>query len=142
MDLLDTKILGLLQLSGRMSVKDIAAEVNLTAPAVSERIKKLEKEGVILGYTAVVNPEKLGRPIHAIINVSIDPHDREKLIEYINGEPCIIWCHHVTGNYSYVVRIDAHEMNDIERIITDFQKLGETSTQIILSTPLSRKNIV
>ena len=126
----------------RMTVKEITQTISLTAPAVSERIKRLEKDGVIEGYTAIVNPRKMGRTVHAIINVSVQPGDTEKLLNLVNNEPMVIECHHVTGAYSYLVKVDATEINELEKLIMKFQKMGETSTQIILSTPIARKAIL
>ena len=138
-DALDKKILELLQKNGRMTVKEIAQTISLTAPAVSERIKKLEKDELIQGYTALINPEKIGRTIHALISVSVAPKDREEFIALIETEDAVVLCHHVTGPYSYIVRVDAKAMPELERLITKFQKMGETNTQIILSSPIERK---
>ena len=66
MDATDKKILELLQTNGRITVKEITQTISLTAPAVSERIKRLEKDGIIEGYTAIINPKKMGRTIHRI----------------------------------------------------------------------------
>lgn len=140
-DALDQQILELLQKNGRMTVKEIAYTVSLTAPAVSERIKKLEKEGLIEGYTAIINPEKIGRTIHALISVSVTPKDRNDFISMITEEEAVVQCHHVTGPYSYIIRVDAKAMPELERLITRFQKMGETSTQIILSSPVERKAV-
>ncbi len=142
MDAIDKKILELLQVNGRMTVKEITQTISLTAPAVSERIKRLEKEGVIEGYTALVNPRLIGRSVHAIINISIQPGDTDKLLNLVNNEPMVTECHHVTGAYSYLVKVDAAEIADLEKLILKFQKMGETSTQIILSSPISRKPIL
>ena len=117
MDAIDKKILELLQDNGRMTVKEITQTISLTAPAVSERIKRLEKDGVIEGYTAIVNPRKMGRAVHAIINVSVQPGDTEKLLNLVNNEPMVIECHHVTGAYSYLVKVDATEINELEKLI-------------------------
>ncbi len=142
MDAIDKKILELLQVNGRMTVKEITQTISLTAPAVSERIKRLEKEGVIEGYTALVNPRLIGRSVHAIINISIQPGDTDKLLNLVSNEPMVTECHHVTGAYSYLVKVDASEISDLEKLIMKFQKMGETSTQIVLSSPISRKPIL
>lgn len=142
MDAIDKKILELLQVNGRMTVKEITQTISLTAPAVSERIKRLEKEGVIEGYTALVNPRLIGRAVHAIINISIQPGDTDKLLNLVSNEPMVTECHHVTGAYSYLVKVDASEIADLEKLIMNFQKMGETSTQIVLSSPISRKPIL
>ena len=140
-DMLDKQILQLLQENGRITVKEIAQKISLTAPAVSERIKKLEKDGLIIGYTAIIDPEKIGRGIHALISVSVVPKDREEFVALIETEESVVFCHHVTGPYSYIIRVDAKAMPELERLITKFQKMGETNTQIILSSPFERKPI-
>ncbi len=142
MDNIDKKILELLQNNGRITVKEITQTISLTAPAVSERIRRLEKEGIIEGYTAVLNPKKLGRTVHAIINVSIQPQETENLLKIVKEEPLVVQCYHVTGEYSYMIKVDAYEITDLERLIMTFQKMGETSTQVILSTPIERKSLV
>ncbi len=142
MDNIDKKILELLQNNGRVTVKEITQTISLTAPAVSERIRRLEKEGIIEGYTAVLNPKKLGRTVHAIINVSIQPQETEALLKIAREEPLVVECYHVTGEYSYMIKVDAYEITDLERLIMTFQKMGETSTQVILSTPIERKSLV
>ena len=141
MDSIDKKILDLLQDNGRITVKEITQTISLTAPAVSERIKRMEKEGIIEGYTAIVNPKKIGRTVHAIINVSISPQDRENLLDLVDKEPMVVECYPGTGDYSYLVKVDAKEIRDLERLIIKFQKMGRTSTQIILSTPIERKKM-
>lgn len=142
MDAIDRKILEILQKNGRVTVKEITQTISLTAPAVSERIKRLEKDGIIQGYTAIVNPRKLGRDIHAIINVAVQPQDTEKLLNLVNNEPLVVECHHVTGEYSYLVKADVSEIADLENLITKFQRMGKTNTQIILSTPIPRKPVL
>ena len=141
MDSIDKKILDLLQDNGRITVKEITQTISLTAPAVSERIRRMEKEGIIEGYTALINPQKIGRSVHALINVSIQPQDRENLLNLVEQEPLVVECYHVTGDYSYLIKVDAHEIDDLEKLIIKFQKLGRTSTQIILSTPIERKKL-
>ena len=142
MDATDKKILELLQTNGRITVKEITQTISLTAPAVSERIKSLEKDGIIEGYTAIINPKKMGRTIHAIVNVSVQPADTETFLNLVNNEPMVVECYHVTGAYSYLVKIDAYEIGDLEKLIMQFQKMGNTNTQIIFSTPLRRKPIL
>ena len=142
MDSIDKKILELLQENGRITVKEITQTISLTAPAVSERIKRMEKEGIIEGYTAIINPMKIGRRVHALINISISPQDRENLLDLVKKEPLVVECYHVTGDYSYLVKVDAGEIEDLEKLIIKFQKMGRTSTQIILSNPIERKKVL
>ena len=138
MDTLDKQILTLLTQNARMSVKEIAAQVALTPPAVSQRIRRLEQEGIIEGYTAVVSLPKVGRSIRALISLSVPPAAREEFLQLVAGQNAVLQCHHVTGDYSYILSVATRDMESLERLINRFQKIGQTSTQIILSSTDAR----
>ena len=87
MDEVDRKILKLLQANARMSLKSIAEKTFLSSPAVSARIERLEKEGVITGYHAQLDPVKLGYHILAFINLDVRPEDKPKFYAYAEGMP-------------------------------------------------------
>ena len=139
MDDLDKRILRLLAKNARMPVKEIAKEVSLTSPAVSSRIHKLEQDGIISGYTVKVNPPDSQTRVNALISISISPSQREDFMERLHTLPQVVQCFHVTGSYSYIVKTSCPDMDSLEHLITAFQKMGQTSTQIILSTPVDRK---
>ena len=138
MDDLDRKILELLRQNARMPVKDIAERIALTSPAVSSRIHKLENEGIIAGYTVVLRRPDQNTRVNALISVSAKPTLREELIEMLHACPEVQQCYHVTGDHSYMVRVSCANMTELEHLITSFQRLGQTSTQIILSTLVDR----
>ncbi len=142
MDDIDKKILELLTEDARMSVKNIAKVVCLTSPAVSERIKRMEKNGAIAKYTIVLGDEMKKAHINALVSISLKEQDRERFFEALAKFENVRRCHHVTGSYSYLMRVDCANMQELEQIITEFQKVGQTSTQIVLSTPLDRTNNV
>ncbi len=134
MDTLDKQILALLEQNARMSVKEIAAGVALTPPAVSQRIRRLEQEGILQGYTTVIDLAKAGRSIRALISLSVPPAAREDFLHLVAQQPSVLQCHHVTGDYSYILSVATRDMDSLERLINRFQKIGQTSTQIILSS--------
>lgn len=138
MDQLDRRILALLCENARMPVKDIARQVSLTSPAVSSRIRKLERDGVIARYTAVLNPQNENE-INALVSVATLPAQREALTAALQQEPQVRKCFHVTGSHSYIVRVCCPDMASLEHLITQLQAFGQTSTQIILSTPVDRQ---
>ena len=139
MDEVVQQILRLLAQTARMPVKEIAREVALTSPAVSSRIHKLEQDGIISGYTVKINPPDSQTRINALISISIPPAERTDYMETLKNTPQVTQCFHVTGSYSYIVKTSCPDMDSLERLITSFQKIGQTSTQIILSTPVDRK---
>ena len=139
MDKLDKKILSLLAQNARMSVKEIAEQVSLTSPAVSSRIHRLEKEGVIGGYTVLLKSPGSQQAVNALISVSVAPADRDEFLAAVNGERQVTQCFHVTGSHSYIVKVACDTMQSLEHLITRCQRSGPTSTQIILSTPVDRQ---
>ena len=135
MDDLDRKILSLLAKNARMPVKEIAEQVALTSPAVSSRIHKLETDGIISGYTVVLNRPADRVYVDALISLSVTPSHRDELVELMQNSKEVLQCYHVTGAYTFLIKVSCGSMPQLEHLILQFQKLGTTSTQIILSTP-------
>ena len=105
MDEIDRKILKLLQDNARVSLKTIAENTFLSSPAVSARIERLEKEGIITGYHASVDPVKLGYHILAYINLEVIPEDKEQFYAYAREVPHILECSCVTGGFSMLLKV-------------------------------------
>ena len=139
MDDLDKSILRILQKNARTPVKDIAQQVALTSPAVSNRIRRLERDGVIAGYTVVLHEPSRENAVSALISVANPSDQREELLKAVAAMPGVEECYHVTGSYSFIVRVRCPDMDALEHMITTFQNMGQTNTQIILSTPVSRE---
>ena len=142
MDNIDYEIVKILQDRGRIPVKKISEMVNLTPPAVAERIRRLEETGVILGYRAVLNPNKFGMTIRAIITVTLIADKRKEFLEFAKQNKSILECHHVTGGFSMIIRTIFKEMSDLEVLVGKIQQFGDTQTLIILSSPIEYKGIV
>ena len=128
MDELDSKIIQLMMHNARMPVKEIAKQVNLTSPAVSSRIHRMEQEGIIGGYTRV----------QALISIQTAASERDHFLKMIQGEPQILQCYRVTGSYNFIVKVSCPGIDALEHLLTHLQKMGNTNTQIILATPLDR----
>ncbi len=142
MDNTDLKILEILQNNCRVSMKELGKTVGLTSPAVSERVKRMEESGVITGYRAIVNPEKLDRKIKAFIDISIKARNYTKFLEYVPNSDKIIECHHVTGGDCMTLKILVKDMMELEELIDEMKKYGDTKTSIILSSPVEYRTIL
>ena len=142
MDSTDIRILKILQQEARISMKELGLRVNLTSPAVSERIKRLEESGVIEGYAAIVNPQKLKLHVEAIVHVSMKVSAHERFKKLALEEREIIECHHVTGEDCMTVKVVCEDTHRLEEILDKIQAIGDTKTAIILSSPLKRKAII
>lgn len=141
MDTTDYKIIEILLEDGRIPMKELAQKVALSAPAVAERVKRLEEDGIITGYKAVVNYEKLGKKINVLINVGMNVQRAEKFMEFVKNENSIIECHHVTGPYCKILKAKFDDIASLENLIGKIQQFGNTETFIILSS-IEKEHII
>lgn len=141
MDDIDRKILKLLQDNARVSLKTIAEKTFLSSPAVSARIERLEKEGVISGYHALVDPIRLGYHILAFINLDVMPEDKPKFYAYAEETPNVLECNCVTGDYSMLMKVAFQSTMELDIFIGQLQKFGKTSTQIVFSTQVGPRGV-
>lgn len=142
MDSTDLRIIKVLQEDGRISMKDLGKTVGLTSPAVSERVKRLEEDEVITGYRATVDPNKLNKSIKAFISLAIKAHNYKKFLEFAPDNNSIIECHHITGTDCMIIKVMVENMEELEKLIDDMKKFGDTQTNLILSTPIENKIIL
>lgn len=142
MDSTDIKILEILQQNGRISMKELGKMVALSPPAVSERVKRLEDNGIIKGYIAVVDPKKLGKRIYAIINVAMKVSNHKAFLKLASEENAIVECHHLTGEDCMTIKVLVDDTTELEKLLDRIQQVGNTKTTIILSSPLEFKPIL
>lgn len=141
MDKIDLKLIELLEKNARYSLKYLAKEVFLSTPAVSARISKLEECGVITGYSANVDPLKLGYNIKAFINLEMTPNQKPEFYPFIAACPNVLECNCVTGKYSVLIKVSYHTTLELDTFIGALQKFGTTQTQIVFSTPVEHRGI-
>lgn len=134
MDEMDKKILALLRENARMTVKEIAGRVSLTSPAVSERIRRMERNGIIDGYTVRLAPSMRRGQISALVSISVAPAEREEFYATLTAQEAVELCYQVTGNHSHMVKVSCPDIDGLEALLSLLQKFGATNTQIILST--------
>ncbi len=141
MDHIDREILQILQKNARTSLKTIAEKTFLSSPAVSARIEKLEKDNVITGYQAQINPMKLGYHIIAFINLNVMPEDKQKFYKYAETIPNILECSSVTGEYSVMMKVAFESTMQLDQFLGQLQKFGKTSTQIVFATHVGPRGV-
>lgn len=140
-DAVDEKIISLLQDNARISIKDIAAEVYLSSPAVTARIERLEKNGVITGFHAQVNPEIIGYNVKAFINLDLEPVQKDEFYPFVRDVPNVIECNCVTGDYAMLLEVQFENTSELDKFINELQKFGKTRTQIVFSTAVEHRGI-
>jgi Lrp/AsnC family leucine-responsive transcriptional regulator len=135
----NARILEELQADGRMTFAELGRRVGLSAPAVAERVQRLEDDGAILGYRAIVNPRAVGYSLSAIVRVRPAP-DRLKTVADVarkTGE--VVECHRVTGDDCYVMKVHLRDVEHLEEVIDRFAALGQTTSSIMQSSPVAER---
>jgi DNA-binding Lrp family transcriptional regulator len=120
LDLTDKKILNLLQQNSKANIKEIALKIGLTQTPTYERIKRLEKTGVIKNYIAVLDKEKVGYSIEVFCQVTLLVHSKEMITRFenaINKIDEVMECFHVAGNYDYLLKVVVKDMNNYQAFL-------------------------
>lgn len=122
LDEIDKAILGLLQNDGRLSNAELARRISLSPPATHSRLKRLEELGVIRQYAALVDRERLGYDMLCFVNVRMQMHQFEAIAHFkrvIGNMPEVLECHHITGEYDYLLKVVVRGRKDLERFIVN-----------------------
>ena len=141
MDKIDRKILSLLQENARYPLKYLAQKVFLSSPAVSTRIERMEKAGIITGYHATIDPVALGYHITAFINLTLDPKQKNEFYPYVTDCPNVLECNCVTGTYSIMLKVAFPSTMELDTFIGHLQQFGNTQTQIVFSTAVPPRGV-
>ncbi|MEE8816562.1 MAG: Lrp/AsnC family transcriptional regulator [Lachnospiraceae bacterium] len=141
LDTIDKKILELLRANARTPVKDIAAAVFLSSPAVSNRIEKLESAGIIRGYHAQIDYRQFGYGIKAFINLEVAPSQKKEFYPYIRTVDNVIECNCVTGDYSMLIETAFQTTEQLDHFINELQHFGKTKTLIVFSTSVEHRDV-
>ena len=139
LDDIDWLIIQELQVNGRISFKDLGDLVGLSAPAAAERVRRLERRGVVTGYRAVLDPDVLGVPILAVIRVNARADAVQRIDEIAPNIPEVIECHRVTGSDSHVIRARLRSTRHLEELLEQLLPYGDTITNIVTSSPVYRR---
>ena len=122
LDKVDKSMLRALQADGRLSNVELARKISLSPPAAHARLRRLEKDGYIRQYTAVVDREKAGYDLLCFIHISLQMHQVtqvEKFREATRKMPEVLECHHITGEYDYLLKVVLKNRKDLERFVVD-----------------------
>ena len=137
LDEINRRLLQELQSDARVSMAELGRRINLSAPAVAERIQRLEGAGVITGYRAEVDPKAIGFPIAAVVRIRPTTRQLQKIPELAREMPEVVDCYRITGEDCFFVKLHLRSMDDLEEILDRFIVLGQTTTSIVHSTPVA-----
>jgi Lrp/AsnC family transcriptional regulator, leucine-responsive regulatory protein len=135
------RILEALQHDGRASYAELARVVSMSASAVTERVRRLEDSGVICGYSAVVDPQRLGLGILAFVRLRYPTGNYKPFHDLVASTPEIMEAHHVTGEDCFVLKVLARSMSHLELTTGRIATLGAVTTSVVYSSPLRGRAI-
>jgi Lrp/AsnC family leucine-responsive transcriptional regulator len=135
------RLLEELQQDARISLAELGRRVDLSSPAVAERLARLEDAGVIKGYRAEIDPRALGWALAVIIRIRPAPRELTKVAELARRTPEIVECHRVTGEDCYVMKAHVREVADLEELIDRFAVYGQTTTSLVHSSPVPPRSV-
>jgi DNA-binding Lrp family transcriptional regulator len=142
MDAIDHRIVTLLRENARRSFKDIGGHVHLSAPAVKRRVDRLERDGVIRGYTATIDPSAFGMHAEAFVDLFCDGRmPGEAIKRAVEKEPAVVSAHTVAGGASALLHVMAEDTRDLELALERIRKVegvDRTVTEVVLSTLFER----
>ncbi|MCW8127110.1 Lrp/AsnC family transcriptional regulator [Microbulbifer halophilus] len=139
LDRTDIAILRVLQVEGRISNVELSDRVHLSPPATLARVRRLEEEGYISGYAAMLDREKLGHDNLALIEIALELHQHERIAEVLDNlvaMPEVLECYHVTGEYDYMVKVSTVNNRALDRFIAErlipLRGIARIHTSIVL----------
>ena len=141
MDRTDYKILNILQADCRTPLKDIGDQVGLTAPAVSERIRKMEEHGIIRGFHIDVDRERLDCSMTGFILVAPEPEKYNSFCEFCQKNPAIISHYHVIGVFNALLRFAVRGTRELDELLSSIKHYGNSQTSVELKTYFETKEI-
>lgn len=137
MDEIDVRIINCLIENARINLTDLASKAHLSASATAERVRKLENDGIINRYTAIINYSRLGYDVTAYMDVILDdPSYKANIISFAEQNPDIIECDYVAGDYDFLLKINTRSTRTLEQLLTSVRALkgvGRTRTTLVLS---------
>jgi Lrp/AsnC family leucine-responsive transcriptional regulator len=140
-DVTNRRILEELQRDGRVSLAELGRRVGLSPPAVAERVQRLERDGVITGYHARVDPRALGYALTSVIRIRPAPRQIPKVAELARATPEIVECHRITGEDCFFMKATVRDVQHLEELIDRFVIYGQTTTSIVQSSPVPGRGV-
>jgi Lrp/AsnC family leucine-responsive transcriptional regulator len=137
LDATDLQLLNQLQDDARLSLAELGRRVGLSAPAVTERLARLERDEVILGYRATLNPRALGYTLSAVIRIRPAPRQLHEVAQLARETPEVVDCRRITGEDCFIMTAHVRSVEHLEEVIDSFAIHGQTTSSIVQSAPVA-----
>jgi len=140
-DPVNVRLLGELQADARLSVAELGRRVGLSAPAVAERLQRLQDDGVITGFRTDVDPRALGYALSVVLRVRPAPRQLAEVAEVARESSEIVECHRITGEDCFFMKLHVRDVDHLEEVIDRFVPYGQTTTSIVQSSPVPGRGL-
>ncbi len=136
LDAVNIRLLKFLQQEPRLTMTELGRRVAMSAPAVTERVRRMEEAGIILGYRLEINPVPLGLPITVYVRIRPNPGQLPRVAELVAQIPEVVECHRITGEDCFILKAYIPAIDQLDRILDRFLLYGSTTTSIVQSSPV------
>lgn len=136
LDRTNIAIVELLHEGPRIGMSELGRRVGMSAPAVTERVRRLEATGVIRGWRVDIDPAAVGLPIAAYVRIRPTPGQLPKIAELARGTAEVVECHRITGEDCYLMKVHVASVEQLEDVLDGFALFGQTTTSIVQSSPV------
>jgi Lrp/AsnC family leucine-responsive transcriptional regulator len=140
-DATNRRLLAELQADARLSLAELGRRVGLSSPAVAERLGRLERDDIVRGYHADVDPRALGYALSVVIRVRPAPRRLADVAAAAAESPEVVECDRITGEDCFVVRAHVRDVEHLEELIDRFTPFGQTTSSIVQSSPVARRGV-
>jgi Lrp/AsnC family transcriptional regulator, leucine-responsive regulatory protein len=136
LDEVNRRLLDELGADPRATVAELARRVSMSAPAVRERLARLEQSGVIRGYRLDVDPAAIGLPVAAWVRIRPGPGQLPKIADLADRTPQVSECHRISGEDCFLLKVHVPAIEDLEAVLDQFLQYGQTHSSFIVATPV------
>jgi Lrp/AsnC family leucine-responsive transcriptional regulator len=140
-DDIDLRLLAELQEDARVSNAELGRRVGLSAPAVADRVARLQESGAITGFHAAIDPRALGLTLSAILRIRPAPRELPKVAQLARDTPEVVECHRITGDDCFFLKLHVRDVEHLEEVIDAFAFYGQTTTSIMQTSPVPRRAV-
>jgi Lrp/AsnC family transcriptional regulator, leucine-responsive regulatory protein len=136
LDPVNVRLLNELQQNPRISMSELARRLDMSSPAVTDRVKRLEDNGIITGYRLELDPPALGWPVAAFVRIRPGPGQLTRIADLARNTPEVVECHRITGEDCFLLKIYVAEIDKLEEVLDRFLMYGQTTSSIVQSSPV------
>jgi Lrp/AsnC family leucine-responsive transcriptional regulator len=141
LDEINLRLLTELIADPRLPMSALARRVNMSAPAVSERVRRMREARILTGYRVDIDPASLGLPVAAYVRIRPGPGQLPKLMQHTAGHQQVSECHRITGEDCLLVKVHAPTIQQLEAVLDSFLLYGQTTTSIVVSSPVPPRQL-